>query len=73
MTVVTRRGIAADGFATMPEFMGSRACTTGNDGDRRPREGGTSMNRFVLAGAGGLGREVFSWARDHVGPDGPVA
>jgi sugar O-acyltransferase (sialic acid O-acetyltransferase NeuD family) len=29
------------------------------------------MNRLVLAGAGGFGREVFSWAHATAGPDGP--
>jgi len=29
------------------------------------------MNRLVLAGAGGFGREVFSWVNATSGPDGP--
>ena len=29
------------------------------------------MSRLVLAGAGGFGREVFSWAHATAGPDGP--
>lgn len=29
------------------------------------------MNRLVLAGAGGFGREVFSWAQTTKGPSGP--
>ena len=29
------------------------------------------MNRLVLAGAGGFGREVFSWVHATAGPNGP--
>ena len=29
------------------------------------------MSRLVLAGAGGFGREVYSWAHATAGPDGP--